>query len=62
MNPIYRARELRSVLGEARPRILVVPKSFRDFGYAGLAGKVFELRETGGETATLDLLNTAAGI
>ena len=40
VNPIYRARELRSVLGEARPKILVVPKTFREFGYAGLAGKV----------------------
>src|SRR4051812_30207536 len=40
VNPNYRARELRFVLGEARPKVLVVPKSFRGFGYAGLAAKL----------------------
>ena len=40
LNPIYRARELRSVLVEARPTVLVVPKTFRNFGYAGLAAKI----------------------
>src|SRR5436190_11845913 len=40
VNPIYRASELRSVLGEARPKALVVPKTFRGFGYTGLASKI----------------------
>src|SRR5438132_2584763 len=40
LNPIYRASELRSVLAEARPKVLVVPKTFRNFGYAGLAAKI----------------------
>jgi non-ribosomal peptide synthetase component E (peptide arylation enzyme) len=40
VNPIYRATELRAVLGEARPKVLVVPKTFRGFGYAGLAAKI----------------------
>jgi non-ribosomal peptide synthetase component E (peptide arylation enzyme) len=40
VNPIYRAAELRAVLGEARPKVLVVPKTFRGFGYAGLASKI----------------------
>ena len=40
VNPNYRAHELRPVLQEARPRVLVVPKRFRDFGYAAAAAKI----------------------
>src|SRR5439155_22631929 len=40
VNPIYRASELRAVLGEARPKVFVVPRMHRDFGYAGLAVKI----------------------
>ena len=31
---------MRAVLQEARPKVLVVPKRFRNFGYAGLAAKI----------------------
>lgn len=37
LNPIFRAREMRFVLNEARPRILVVPQTFRGFDHAFLA-------------------------
>jgi cyclohexanecarboxylate-CoA ligase len=37
LNMIYRGRELRFVLGEARPALLVVPKKFRGFDRASLA-------------------------
>ena len=40
ISPIYRARELRFVIGDARPKVLVVPKTFRGFGYAALAKKI----------------------
>ena len=55
VNPIYRASELRSVLGEARPKALVVPKTFRGFGYAGLASKVRH------DVPTLDQVIVARG-
>ncbi|MCA1834534.1 MAG: AMP-binding protein [Actinobacteria bacterium] len=37
LNPIFRVRDLRFILEEARPRILVVPQSFRGFDHATLA-------------------------
>jgi cyclohexanecarboxylate-CoA ligase len=40
LNPIFRTRELRFVLHEARPRILFVPKTFRRFDHAALALKM----------------------
>lgn len=42
LNPIFRARELRFVLAEARPRVLVVPRRFRGHDYAGTALRVRE--------------------
>ena len=35
--PIYRERELRFILRQARPRLLVVPRSFRGFDHEALA-------------------------
>ncbi len=40
LNPIFRARELRFVLAEAAPRLLVVPGTFRRFDHAGLARRL----------------------
>jgi cyclohexanecarboxylate-CoA ligase len=34
--PIYRGREVRYMLGEARSRVMVVPETFRGFGYAAM--------------------------
>ena len=35
--PIYRQRELAYILGEVRPRLLVVPRTWRGFDYAAMA-------------------------
>ena len=40
LNMIFRGRELRFVLAEARPRVLVVPERFRRFDHAALAIKL----------------------
>jgi cyclohexanecarboxylate-CoA ligase len=40
LNQIFRARELRFVLAEAQPRVLVVPLSFRSFDYAAAASRL----------------------
>lgn len=40
VNVIYRARELRFVLGEARPRVFVVPRRFRRHDHAATAAAV----------------------
>jgi cyclohexanecarboxylate-CoA ligase len=37
VNPIFRGREMRFVLAEARPRVLAVPPRFRGFDHAALA-------------------------
>ena len=37
LNPIFRGRELRFVLGQVRPALLVVPQRFRRFDHAALA-------------------------
>ena len=37
LNLIFRGRELRFVLGEAQPKVLVVPQRFRRFDHAALA-------------------------
>jgi cyclohexanecarboxylate-CoA ligase len=39
LNPIFRARELSFVLAEARPSVLVVPRSFRGVEYPELAAR-----------------------
>jgi len=38
--PIYRDREVRHMLGEARSRVVVVPESFRGFGHAAMAERL----------------------
>jgi acyl-CoA synthetase (AMP-forming)/AMP-acid ligase II len=38
--PIYRERELRHIVGQVRPRLLVVPSLWRGFDHAKLAGSV----------------------
>jgi len=40
INPIFRARELRYVLAEARPRVLFVPQAFRRFDHAALGKRL----------------------
>ena len=40
INPIFRARELRYVLAEAKPRVLVVPSVFRRFDHGALGAKL----------------------
>ncbi|MGH2784604.1 MAG: AMP-binding protein [Actinomycetota bacterium] len=40
VNPIFRGRELRYVLREAKPRVLFVPGVFRRFDHAALAGRL----------------------
>ena len=40
LNMIFRGRELRFVLGQARPALLVVPQRFRRFDHAALALKM----------------------
>ncbi len=38
--PIYRQRELTQILGEVRPRLLIVPSVWRGFDYAAMAESV----------------------
>jgi acyl-CoA synthetase (AMP-forming)/AMP-acid ligase II len=45
--PIYRERELRHILGEVGPRLLVVPSVWRGFDYATLARSVTSDADTG---------------
>jgi cyclohexanecarboxylate-CoA ligase len=40
LNPIFRGRELRYVLREAKPRVLFVPGVFRRFDHGALAGRL----------------------
>ena len=40
LNMIFRGRELRFVLAEARPRLVVVPRRFRRFDHAALAQRL----------------------
>ena len=40
LNMIFRGRELRFVLAEARPRVLIVPARFRRFDHAALAARL----------------------
>jgi acyl-CoA synthetase (AMP-forming)/AMP-acid ligase II len=40
--PIYRERELRHILGEVRPKLFVVPSTWRGFDYSKLAESVTE--------------------
>jgi acyl-CoA synthetase (AMP-forming)/AMP-acid ligase II len=47
--PIYRERELRHILGQVGPRLLVVPSTWRGFDYARLAQEV----TAGGDTGVL---------
>ncbi len=47
MLPIYREREIRYILREVRPQLLITPGVWRGFDHAGLAAKVVdELRES----------------
>ena len=55
MLPIYREREVGFIVRQARPRCLVVPKSFRGFDHAELAARVTaeSAREGGPECEVL---------
>ncbi len=44
--PIYRERELRHILDEVQPKLLVIPSVWRDFDYAELARTVVAGSET----------------
>ena len=44
--PIYRERELRHIIGQVRPRLLVVPSRWRGFDYTTLAEAVIEGSES----------------
>ena len=47
MLPIYREREIRYILREVRPQLLITPGVWRGFDHAGLAAKVVDdLRES----------------
>jgi len=58
LNPIFRGRELRFVLEEAQPRVLVVPASFRGFDHADLATEL--LREMRSLTHVITVRGSAA--
>ncbi|MFN2544007.1 MAG: AMP-binding protein [Actinomycetota bacterium] len=72
LNPIFRARELRFVLNEARPSVLVTPASFRGFDFQQLAAEmlaevtsirhVLTVRGDGGFERLLDEPAEPAGI
>ncbi len=42
MLPIYREREVRFILAQVRPALVVVPTTWRGFGYRGLADQVID--------------------
>jgi acyl-CoA synthetase (AMP-forming)/AMP-acid ligase II len=56
MLPIYRDREVRFILAQSRPELMIVPSRWRDFDYEELARRVAgELREEGTPPCSIQL-------